>query len=191
MHIVYFGDNFDDVNINAGGILQETTTYTTGPLEWDKVYYWRVDEFDGVVIHKGDVWSFRTIPEIDPTLIGWWRFDEGSGTIAYDSSGNGNDGMFVGDPQWVAGKWGGALDFGGDGDHVIDEDAESYLNGLDALTVCMWIKSDLTNTDKGFINCEQPDAGDHIITMRYDASGCGCSSLRMRQRFFTLRSCMP
>jgi len=24
-------------------------------------------------------------------LVGWWRFDEGSGTIANDSSGNGND----------------------------------------------------------------------------------------------------
>ncbi|HCO94455.1 MAG TPA: hypothetical protein DIU00_10975 [Phycisphaerales bacterium] len=29
-------------------------------------------------------------------LIGWWRFDEGSGTTAYDSSGNGNDGTLVG-----------------------------------------------------------------------------------------------
>jgi len=64
LHIVYFGDNFDDVNNDAGGILLETTTYTPGPLELDKVYYWRVDEFDGVVIHKGDVWSFTTAPFI-------------------------------------------------------------------------------------------------------------------------------
>jgi len=28
----------------------------------------------------------------DPNLVGWWRFDEGSGTIASDSSGYGNDG---------------------------------------------------------------------------------------------------
>jgi hypothetical protein len=60
LHIVYFSDNFDDVNIDAGGILLEITTYTPGPLELDKVYYWRVDEFDGVVIHKGEVWSFAT-----------------------------------------------------------------------------------------------------------------------------------
>ena len=25
-------------------------------------------------------------------LVGWWKFDEGSGTVAYDSSGNGNNG---------------------------------------------------------------------------------------------------
>ena len=28
----------------------------------------------------------------DPDLVGHWMFDEGSGTTAYDSSGNGNDG---------------------------------------------------------------------------------------------------
>jgi hypothetical protein len=32
---------------------------------------------------------------IDPSLVGCWKFDEGSGTIAYDSSGNGNDGTLV------------------------------------------------------------------------------------------------
>jgi len=111
LHIVYFGDNFDDVNHDAGGFLLETTTYTPGPLELDKVYYWRVNEFDGVVIHKGEVWSFRTIPEIDPNLIGGWKFDEGSGTIAYDSSGNGNDGTLEDGPTVVDGQFGQALAF--------------------------------------------------------------------------------
>ena len=31
--------------------------------------------------------------------IGWWAFDEGSGTTAYDESGEGNTGTFGGDPQ--------------------------------------------------------------------------------------------
>lgn len=29
-------------------------------------------------------------------LVGYWKFNEGSGTIAYDTSGEGNDGMIVG-----------------------------------------------------------------------------------------------
>ena len=31
-------------------------------------------------------------------LVGWWKFDEGSGTTASDSSGNGNNGTWVGPP---------------------------------------------------------------------------------------------
>ena len=32
----------------------------------------------------------------DPTLVGYWDFDEGQGEIAADMSGNGNDGALVG-----------------------------------------------------------------------------------------------
>ncbi|MHC4147797.1 MAG: hypothetical protein ACYSUD_23950, partial [Planctomycetota bacterium] len=60
LHTVYFGDNFDDVNNAAGGAPQGTNTYTPGPLEVAKTYYWRVDEFDVVATHKGEVWSFTS-----------------------------------------------------------------------------------------------------------------------------------
>ncbi|MFH1883511.1 MAG: PA14 domain-containing protein, partial [Planctomycetota bacterium] len=60
LHTIYFGDNFDDVNNAAGGLPQGTLTYTPGPLELGKTYYWRVDEFDAVTTYKGDVWSFTT-----------------------------------------------------------------------------------------------------------------------------------
>ena len=37
-------------------------------------------------------------------IVGHWMFDEGSGDVAADSSGNGNDGQFVGDGlSWVDG----------------------------------------------------------------------------------------
>ncbi|MFH1883134.1 MAG: LamG domain-containing protein [Planctomycetota bacterium] len=60
LHTVYFGDNFDDVNNAAGGLPQGATTYTPGTLKLAKTYYWRVDEFDAIETHKGDVWSFTT-----------------------------------------------------------------------------------------------------------------------------------
>ena len=52
-------------------------------------------------------------------LVGWWKFDEGSGTVAYDSSGNGNDCNLSGGPIWTAGKIGGALTFDGQDDYVL------------------------------------------------------------------------
>jgi hypothetical protein len=60
LHTVYFGDNFDDVNNAAGGLPQGTTTYDPGTLKLAKTYYWRVDEFDVIETHKGDIWSFTT-----------------------------------------------------------------------------------------------------------------------------------
>jgi len=61
MHYVYFGDNFDDVNNAAGAPPQTQTTYDPGTLEFEKVYYWRVDEFDGPTTHQGNVWRFTTM----------------------------------------------------------------------------------------------------------------------------------
>jgi len=60
LHTVYLGNNYDEVNAAAGGAPQGTATYDPGPLEREKVYYWRVDEFDAAVTYKGDVWSFTT-----------------------------------------------------------------------------------------------------------------------------------
>ncbi|MHC4143933.1 MAG: LamG-like jellyroll fold domain-containing protein, partial [Planctomycetota bacterium] len=61
-HTVYFGDDPDTVDNAVGGIPQTSTRYYPGALEFDETYYWRVDEFDGAVTHKGDVWSFTTMP---------------------------------------------------------------------------------------------------------------------------------
>ena len=60
LHTVYFGENFDDVNNATGGLTQGTATYIPGTLKMAKTYYWRVDEFDVVETHKGNVWSFTT-----------------------------------------------------------------------------------------------------------------------------------
>jgi len=53
-------------------------------------------------------------------LVGWWTFDEGTGTTAYDLSGNGNNGTFSSPaPTWTTGKVGsGALSFNGTSSYV-------------------------------------------------------------------------
>jgi len=63
LHTVFFGDNFDDVNNATIGMPQGTTTFDLDVLERDKTYYWRVDEFDAIETHKGNVWSFTTAGE--------------------------------------------------------------------------------------------------------------------------------
>jgi len=60
LHTVYIGTSFDDVNDAVGGTPRGTATYDPGQLEREKVYYWRVDEFNPPTTHKGDVWAFTT-----------------------------------------------------------------------------------------------------------------------------------
>ena len=60
--------------------------------------------------------------------VGIWLFDEGSGDIAKDSSGNGNDGQIMNGPEWVDGKSGKALKFDG---------LDDYIN-LPAVTADSW-----------------------------------------------------
>jgi len=45
-------------------------------------------------------------------LLLYLPFDEGSGKVAKDISGNGNDGQII-DAEWVNGKFGKALSFNG------------------------------------------------------------------------------
>ena len=74
-------------------------------------------------------------------LLVHWRLDEGSGTIATDTSGNGHDGTFTGDPQWVAGhNSAGALHFDGVDDYVSHSLAGDQTHG--AFTVAVWAKAD-------------------------------------------------
>ena len=60
LHTVYFGDDFDTVANAAGGLPQGVTTYNPGLLKSEKVYYWRVDEFDSASTYKGNIWAFTT-----------------------------------------------------------------------------------------------------------------------------------
>ncbi len=76
-------------------------------------------------------------------LIGWWTLDEGTGTIASDSSGRGNDGTLGGNPQWVTGIFGGALELDGDDDYVAIDSIADDLTDND-FTVCAWIKTTQT-----------------------------------------------
>ena len=84
----------------------------------------------------------------DPTLVGWWRFDEGSGTTAYDMSTYGNDGTFQGDPQWVGGHLAMALQFDGVDDFVEVPHA-TILTVDNEVAVMAWINASRHNSGAG------------------------------------------
>ena len=86
--------------------------------------------------------------DTDPALVGWWKFDEGTGDIAADSSGNGNDGTLNGPLEWTTeGKIGGAMAFTGPYNFVLVEDAPS-LNMTQEITIAAWINPSWTGNNR-------------------------------------------
>ncbi|PWD99771.1 T9SS type A sorting domain-containing protein [Marinilabilia rubra] len=64
-----------------------------------------------------------------------------------------------------------AIEFDGSDMSLIDDDGESYFNGLDGFSFFAVVQSDVTNTDAGFFDTEDPDGGDDVFAVRYDDSG--------------------
>jgi hypothetical protein len=75
----------------------------------------------------------------DSTLVGQWNLDEGSGTVAHDRSGYGNNGAVSGGTQWVTGYLGGGLSFDGTG-QVQVPDSSSLQSSTTAVSVSAWVE---------------------------------------------------
>lgn len=82
--------------------------------------------------------------DITTGLVGYWNFEEGTGSSAADSSGNGNAGTLTNGPSWVAGKIGNnALNFNTDHDDRVAIGDPAVLRNLGSsspMTVALWIK---------------------------------------------------
>jgi hypothetical protein len=105
-------------------------------------YCWKVRAYD----NHAEVWSNQTWSFVvaSPTgLVGYWKFDEGEGDIAYDVSGYGNDGTLMGEPTWIDGLplLGKALDYDGADDYVQVSDAPSLDVSGSGITFMAWIYS--------------------------------------------------
>lgn len=74
-------------------ITEQTGTSFEVELEYNKTYYWRIDEGNENGVTEGDTWLFTT--RLDDTLVGYWTFDESSGDQVADGSGFGNNGSIV------------------------------------------------------------------------------------------------
>jgi outer membrane lipoprotein-sorting protein len=131
---VYMGTASDGLTLLADAA--SDSNMIVQELKRDTTYYWRVDEIDANgKVTTGDVWSFNT-----GKLVGWWKFDESTGTIASDSSGNGNNGTLKGNPVWrpTGGVLGGAIELSGKGDYVeINNESAFDINGQ--ITISAWV----------------------------------------------------
>ncbi len=79
------------------------------------------------------------IQPVSADLIGWWPFEDGSGSIAKDASDSNVEALLLGDPVWGQdGQHGDALLLDGDGDFAHAESSYS----LPLYSVGMWFRVD-------------------------------------------------
>jgi hypothetical protein len=81
--------------------------------------------------------SAMSAPPIEKGLVARWRFDEGAGAIARDSTGNGADCGTRG-AKWAKGPAGGAVELNGKTDYLEARDPRK-ANITGAFTISFWI----------------------------------------------------
>ncbi len=102
---------------------------------------------DGATVKVTSPNGFSTSKVAHPCekAVGCWDFDEGAGTVVYDSSPYGNTGTLVNGPVWTSGKYGGAITFDGTNDYI-NITGSSVKSGKD-ITVSFWVNPKTFGTD--------------------------------------------
>lgn len=77
----------------------------------------------------------------DDSMVLYLSFDEGKGKEVKDGSIHGNDGKLEGGTKWIDGKYGKAVAFEVDGDHVTVESSDSLKIGKQ-ITLMAWGRID-------------------------------------------------
>jgi hypothetical protein len=105
-------------------------------------------------------------------LVAHYTFDEGSGTTVRDASGKGNNGTFgpEGTPQWVAGKFGGALQLDGNDDYVNIDGLANDIPANNNFSVSAWIKTTVANATR-LVVASNDGTGGHDFELGLAAGG--------------------
>ena len=103
-------------------------------------------------------------------LVAHWRFDEGSGTLAADTSGNGNDGTLEGDAKWVAGQLGSGVEFNGSNARVV---APNIPLDSRSFTVTMWVNAVLYTGEQVVFSTGLTGANNTDLHFRIGGPGSG------------------
>jgi hypothetical protein len=101
------------VSLQIGGWTVYSSRYFNGQIDEVRIYNRALSGAEVV-----DLYNFA------PGPVAQYKLEEGSGTSANDSSGNGRTGTINGNPVWAPGKYGKGLKMDGTGDNVQVSDFE-------------------------------------------------------------------
>ena len=79
--------------------------------------------------------------DFEKDCVGMWLFDEGSGKVAKDSSGNKNDGTLKGSAKWGKGKFGNAVSLKGTASDYVEVADSDSLDMKEQITIMFWVST--------------------------------------------------
>lgn len=79
------------------------------------------------------------LADITTNLLAWYKFEEGTGTTAADSSGNGKDGTLAGGAAWTNGRIDRGVSLDGTDDYI-QLPTTLGIDNVGAVTIAAWFK---------------------------------------------------
>jgi hypothetical protein len=128
---------------------------------------------------SGTVTSQTATVTVNPSIVGYWPMDEGSGSILHDTSGNGNNGV-ISNATWVGGVAGTALNFNGSNALVAISNSTSLSNLNGPVTLVAWVNQQPLIAGEGWgyvVGCYSPETYIRTTSSDYEAgSGSAVAS---------------
>lgn len=154
-------------NLFVDGILADTKQVTLGPGEAQRVSF--SVSFSRVGMHNVSVANLspekvKTYDKPVDSSVLILRFEEGEGVLAKDESGFENHGYWIGNPSWVEGKFGTAIDTKEEDFIEIPSSASLDITGS-TITMMIWF---YPNQESGYSDFFTK--GDHNVLKMQDPS---------------------
>ena len=110
---------------------------TFTPPDLPGLLSWYASDRNGSFAFHADRAYDRNDTVATSDLILGLAFEEGNGSVALDSTGNGNHAKVLSSTQWTTGKSGGGISFDGDNDGVYFPKL-SYMNQPSEFSLSLW-----------------------------------------------------
>ena len=155
------------------------TSYTDTGLVNGTTYYYVLYAMNG---HGPSAASSQvsTVPSsVVSGLAGYWKFDEGSGNVAADSSGHNNDGTLAADPTWISpGKVGTSdLLFNAANFQSVSVPDSASLDPTTGLSITAWINCGNWSGNRRILQKGDGDNQYRLLAeggvFKFDLSGVG------------------
>ncbi len=156
--------------------------YFPGVIDEPRIYSRALSDSEVQMLYQagaGDKFNSADsqVSPLDKGLVGYWKLDDGSGTSAADTSGNGNTGTLTNGPSWTTGKIIGATNFDGVNDYIdAGTGASLDVGGTKNLTISVWTKK-TTGSDSGMVLVNKGQSSNGGYDLGIGVDGCSAHQL--------------